>query len=130
MRSISISAAIRSSESEFRTTDLMARRRRGSTSGEVEFVAFSIKDLAFVPRPLLSSSSIDDQTQSSHKLIKLQRRILFSEKTLNSRMPPASVTDLASVVFPFFSLRFFFSYHLNCLILIFYQNIIKILFKR
>lgn len=42
-------AASRSSESEFRTTHLMALRRRGSTSRSVEFVALSIKALTFPP---------------------------------------------------------------------------------
>lgn len=42
MRFIRVSAARRSSESERRTTDLMALRRRGSTSPAVELVAFSI----------------------------------------------------------------------------------------
>lgn len=58
MRSIKVWAAIRSSESEDRTTDLMDLRRRGSTSDAVEFVALSISEIATTLGPLPLPSSI------------------------------------------------------------------------
>jgi len=65
MRSMRVRVATRSSESEYRTTVLMALRRRGSTSGAVEFVAFSIKVITFVPFPCPPSSvPIESQSQT------------------------------------------------------------------
>lgn len=58
MRFIRVWAARRSSESERRTTDLMALRRRGSTSPAVELVAFSINPATTTFS--LSSSIVDN----------------------------------------------------------------------